>query len=184
MARVLGIVREGGGGWMRWAACGGVGTHRPSRQQATARSSYHLCPSRGTSHIERLTSHVSHRTSRDHLAQVNVDLYPVQAGDSLSLTLVSTLNQDGSGMPVGDPGQQVYDPSVPFRSTNADDYEYVMFGKVFKYKDARRKGGSDTVNAEVFASFGGLLMHLSGTPDRLKELDVDQSLYLMIRKVA
>jgi DNA-directed RNA polymerase I, II, and III subunit RPABC3 len=115
---------------------------------------------------------------------VNVDLYPVQAGDSLSLTLVSTLNQDGSGMPVGDPGQQVYDPSVPFRSTNADDYEYVMFGKVFKYKDARRKGGSDTVNAEVFASFGGLLMHLSGTPDRLKELDVDQSLYLMIRKVS
>lgn len=135
-------------------------------------------------HVARLTSNVSHRTSRDHLAQVNVDLYPVQAGDSLSLTLVSTLNQDGSGMPVGDPGQQVYDPSVPFRSTNADDYEYVMFGKVFKYKDARRKGGSDTVNAEVFASFGGLLMHLSGTPDRLKELDVDQSLYLMIRKVA
>ena len=135
-------------------------------------------------HVARLTSNVSHRTSRDHIAQVNVDLYPVQAGDSLSLTLVSTLNQDGSGMPVGDPGQQVYDPSVPFRSTNADDYEYVMFGKVFKYKDARRKGGSDTVNAEVFASFGGLLMHLSGTPDRLKELDVDQSLYLMIRKVA
>ena len=37
--------------------------------------------------------------------------------------------------------------------------------------------------AQVFASFGGLLMQLSGDPKRLEDLDVDQALYILIRKV-
>ncbi len=96
----------------------------------------------------------------------------------MGLCVASTLNLDGSEMPVGDPGQQVYDTSVGKRRTLADDYQYVMFGKVFKYKDA----GGKKVQAEVYASFGGLLMQMSGDPKKLDELDVDQSVYLLIRK--
>ena len=96
----------------------------------------------------------------------------------MTVALVSTLNTDGSGMPVGDPGQQVYDPSVGKRSTIADGFDYVMFGKVFKYKDQKMK----VVKAQVYASFGGLLMQLSGAPKDLEALDVDQSVYLLMRK--
>lgn len=100
----------------------------------------------------------------------------------MTVVLTPSLNLDGSGMPVGDPGQQVYDTSVGKRATKADKFEYVMFGKVFKYKDALMKKGQ-AVKAEVYASFGGLLMQLSGDPKKLESLDVDQSLYLMMRKV-
>ena len=109
-----------------------------------------------------------------------MDLYPVQAGEKVSVCVASTLNLDGSAMPVGDPGQQVYDTSVGKRPTLADQYEYVVFGKVFKYKDAAKDG---KVKAEVYASFGGLLMQMSGDPKKLDEVDVDQSVYLLMRKV-
>lgn len=116
----------------------------------------------------------------DLVLDLNVDLYPVSAGEKMSVCIASTLNLDGSAMPVGDPGQQVYDTSVGKRPTLADSYDYVAFGKVFKYKDAAKQG---KVRAEVYASFGGLLMQMSGEPKRLDDLDVDQSVYLLIRKV-
>jgi len=116
----------------------------------------------------------------DVVLDLNVDVYPVSAGDKLSVCIASTINLDGKPMPVGDPGQQVYDTSVGKRATLADSYDYVAFGKVFKYKDAAKDG---RVKAEVYASFGGLLMQMSGDPKQLDELDVDQSVYLLIRKV-
>jgi DNA-directed RNA polymerase I, II, and III subunit RPABC3 len=129
--------------------------------------------------VSRVTAH-SQLYDMDLVLDVNVDLYPLQAGDKVALCLSPTLNLDGSGMPVGDPGQQVYDTSVGKRATLADGYEYVMFGKVFKYKDATQQG---KVKAEVYASFGGLLMQLSGDPKKLEDLDVDNTLYLLMRKV-
>jgi DNA-directed RNA polymerase I, II, and III subunit RPABC3 len=61
-----------------------------------------------------------------------------------------------------------------------DKYEYVMYGRVFKYKDASAQGA---VRADVFVSFGGLLMQLTGDPARLQELALDLNVYLLIRKV-
>lgn len=58
-----------------------------------------------------------------------------------------------------------------------DRYDYVMYGKVYKYKDA---GGG---RVEVFVSYGGLLMLLAGDPRKLSHLEVDSSLYLLMRKV-
>lgn len=37
--------------------------------------------------------------------------------------------------------------------------------------------------AQVYVSYGGLLMQLTGDPKRLEDLDVDQSIYLLLRKV-
>lgn len=116
----------------------------------------------------------------DLILDINVDLYPVKSGEKLALCLSGTLNTDGSAMPVGDPGQQVYDTSIGKRESLADLYDYVMFGKVFKYKDAMDNGH---VKADVFVSFGGLLMQLSGDPKRLEDLDIDNNVYLLLRKV-
>lgn len=119
------------------------------------------------------------------MLDVNVDLYPVKTGEKVALCLAPSLNLDGSDMPTGDPGQQIYDTvwivlkrmiylhsnkhveigslnlvvssilqntkarllillvllqSIGKRPSLADKYDYVMFGKVFKYKDAADSG--------------------------------------------
>lgn len=36
---------------------------------------------------------------------------------------------------------------------------------------------------QVYVSYGGLLMQLTGDPKRLEDLDIDQNIYLLMRKV-
>ena len=59
------------------------------------------------------------------------------------------------------------------------DYEYVMYGKVFKFKET-----SDTAapRVEVYVSFGGLLMQLTGDPGRLVHMRLDDNIFLLIKK--
>ena len=38
-------------------------------------------------------------------------------------------------------------------------------------------------NLQVYVSYGGLLMQLTGDPKRLEDLDIDQNIYLLMRKV-
>lgn len=38
--------------------------------------------------------------------------------------------------------------------------------------------------SQVYVSYGGLLMQLTGDPKRLEDLDVDQNIYLLCRKVS
>ena len=93
------------------------------------------------------------------------------------MALSSTLNIDGSK------GSDKYDASFPGlkgKQSLMDRYEYVMFGKVFKFKD-NTAGGQ--VRVEVYISFGGLLMLLVGDPKKLESLEVDSSIYLLMRKV-
>lgn len=66
------------------------------------------------------------------------------------------------------------------RKTLMDAYEYVMYGKIFKYKDSSRGG---QIRVEVYISFGGLLMQLTGDPKKLEALEVDDNVYLLMRKV-
>lgn len=61
-----------------------------------------------------------------------------------------------------------------------DNFDYVMHGKVFRFKDRSETG---VAKVDVFISFGGLLMQLTGDPKRLEELDLDQGIYLLLRKV-
>jgi len=70
--------------------------------------------------------------------------------------------------------------SIGSRPTLADKYDYVMFGRVFKYKDSSASGH---IKADVYVSFGGLLMQLTGDPKRLEDLDLDQNIYLLMRKL-
>lgn len=118
----------------------------------------------------------------DLILDINIDVYPVSQGDKLTVCLASTLNLDGTEMETarGSNNQYVYDASIGSRPTLADRYDYVMFGRVFKYKDSSASGHS---KADVYVSFGGLLMQLTGDPKRVEDLDLDQTVYLLIRKV-
>lgn len=117
----------------------------------------------------------------DLILDINIDVYPVAQGDKLSVCLATTLNLDGSAMPTNPSGQQnQYDSTVGTRPTLADKFDYVMYGRVFKYKDSSASGHT---KADVYVSFGGLLMQLTGDPKRVEDLDLDLTVYLLIRKV-
>ncbi|KDD74476.1 hypothetical protein H632_c1286p2 [Helicosporidium sp. ATCC 50920] len=66
------------------------------------------------------------------------------------------------------------------RPTLLDRYDYAMHGRVFKLVDGA--GAESTARAETYISFGGLLMHLAADPRRLEEIDVDDDVFLLIRK--
>ena len=61
--------------------------------------------------------------------------------------------------------------------SHADDFEYVMYGKVFKH---HQKAGEHLMAG--FISFGGLLMHLHGDETNLNKLALDTRIYLLMRK--
>jgi len=55
-----------------------------------------------------------------------------------------------------------------------------MHGKVFKYGDVNVGGAT---KLEIYFSFGGLLMKLVGDPSKLKVIEVDSAVYLLIRRL-
>lgn len=101
---------------------------------------------------------------------INSQLYKLELGDKFSLMLASTLNLDGT--PDANEFNQSGDPSL------ADNYEYVMHGKVFKVQQSGNEG-----KMEVFTSYGGLLMSLKGQPINLSKIELDQRMYLLIKKI-
>jgi len=115
----------------------------------------------------------------DLILDVNTDIYPLAEGNKVTLALASTLNLQGK--PEGDSYEPSDEPSL------ADRYEYVMFGKVYKFdrdgdkKDAPKKNPNAKVS--VYMSYGGLLMMLRGDPKNLLRIELDSRLYLLLRKV-
>lgn len=101
---------------------------------------------------------------------VNTEVYPLREGEKFSMALSSTLNEDGT------PDTGYFTPGN--RKTLADNYEYVMQGKLYRISE-----GSGQGKAEINASFGGLLMMLKGDPSYFKKYELDQRLFLLIRKV-
>ena len=59
------------------------------------------------------------------------------------------------------------------------DYEYVMYGKVFKFKET---SDSAVPRVEVYIAYGGLLMQLTGDPTRVVSLRLDDNVFLLIKK--
>eukprot|EP00842_Homolaphlyctis_polyrhiza_P002852 jgi/Hompol1/3568/HPOL_001621-RA len=110
---------------------------------------------------------------------VNTEIYPMAINEKFTLALASTLSLDGT--PIDTSKKQPWrDPnSVPAdkRTETLDaSFDYVMYGKVFKYDDA------GAAKVSVYASFGGLLMCLAGDYRQLQSLTVGQYLYLLVRK--
>lgn len=90
------------------------------------------------------------------LLDYNSEIYRISPQSKITVLLASTLSL------AGDPSTGTYDQSVQTDATVsgdkgiqgslADNYEYVMHGRVFQYEHK----GKDQVEIDV--SFGGLLM--------------------------
>eukprot|EP00761_Pharyngomonas_kirbyi_P009365 gb/GECH01009381.1/.p1 GENE.gb/GECH01009381.1/~~gb/GECH01009381.1/.p1 ORF type:complete len:147 (+),score=27.39 gb/GECH01009381.1/:1-441(+) len=109
----------------------------------------------------------------DMVLDVNTDIYPVYIGDRLTVALAATLELGGKM----DSGR--YDPllGTAEKPSLMDKYDYVMHGKVFRTK------AQSSTKTDVYISFGGLLMKLSGEPRVLYDVAyTDSGLYLLIRQ--
>lgn len=100
---------------------------------------------------------------------VNTDLFPVTAGETITLALANTLSPDGEA-----PARSWRPPKAGEKSL-ADDFDYVMQGTVYKF--------SETANDKLalYASFGGLLMSLEGSHRHLGALKQEQ-IFVLIRR--
>lgn len=71
----------------------------------------------------------------DMILDVNIELYPFNPKDRFTVVLARSLALDG----VVFENEGVYDPLRSASKTLADDYEYVMFGKVYKFDENKAK---------------------------------------------
>ncbi|KAH9276070.1 hypothetical protein BASA83_001343 [Batrachochytrium salamandrivorans] len=113
---------------------------------------------------------------------INTEIYPLKTAEKFTLALATTLALDGVSVdttkkqPWRDPAFATPVSGTTSAKSLADDYDYVMYGKVYKYED---EGGA---KVSVYASFGGLLMCLAGDFRQLQNLSVGQYIYLLMRK--
>eukprot|EP00919_Chromeraceae_sp_WS-2016_P009529 GHVR01022376.1.p1 GENE.GHVR01022376.1~~GHVR01022376.1.p1 ORF type:complete len:144 (+),score=13.64 GHVR01022376.1:294-725(+) len=97
------------------------------------------------------------------LIDINTDIFPLKRDQHLEIILTKTLT----------PAKATYRDGAT--STLMDSYDYCMYGKVFKIDE---KGNRMT----VYASFGGLMMSLSGESRDLDKLELNKRVYILIRK--
>ncbi|XWS56420.1 hypothetical protein CRYUN_Cryun09bG0083800 [Craigia yunnanensis] len=126
---------------------------------------------------------------------MNAAIYPMSVGDRFVMALAWTLNLDGTA----DTGYYTQEE----KESLADYYEYVMRGKLYMISEEKegtsnekqgtssskeKEGTSDEsarriVKLEIKASFGGLLMTLKGSPSYMSKFELDQTLFLLIKKL-
>ncbi|KAJ6242659.1 DNA-directed RNA polymerases i [Anaeramoeba flamelloides] len=102
---------------------------------------------------------------------INTAIYPILLEDKFTIALSKTLSFDGKK------DEGVYDQSRT--ASLADNFEYVMHGKVYKYQEDPKI----TSKVSIYVSFGGLLMELCGDTRNLQEIELDMNIYLLMRKV-
>ncbi|KDQ08501.1 hypothetical protein BOTBODRAFT_179853 [Botryobasidium botryosum FD-172 SS1] len=104
----------------------------------------------------------------------NVELYPLRTGESFTFALASSLRKGGMTDAADKDARDVWRPDGS--SGLEEDYEYVMFGKVYKFDE----GASEVVTA--YASFGGLLMALTGSYRHMQRIVIGENVYLLMRR--
>merc|ERR1719472_706270 len=106
---------------------------------------------------------------------INNIIYPVKIDETIQ---VAPTDNKKNLKDFHDHDARILGPSI------MDQYEYVMFGKVYKKTDSKPAKEGDTRMSTVFISYGGLLMKLDSEEyDALKDLHVNDGVYLMMRKV-
>lgn len=103
---------------------------------------------------------------------INSDLFPVKTNESVTVTLASSLSLDGAN----DASTTTsWRPPKAGETSLADDYDYVMYGTVYKFEE----GADDKIS--VYVSFGGLLLCLEGGYRNLSGLK-QENVYLLMRR--
>ncbi|KAF9458208.1 RNA polymerase [Collybia nuda] len=135
--------------------------------------------------VSRLYAH-SKNYDMDLTLDYNIELFPLQQEQSFALALASSLARSGSSAEAGgvdgmgedteDKERDVWRPDGKGRRGLEDDYDYVMYGKVYKFD------GGTTEIVTAYASFGGLLMSLTGSFRHMTSIVLGDPVYLLIRK--
>lgn len=109
------------------------------------------------------------------ILDVNVDIYPVHAKESLTIGITTSV-ANRSSAPDDLNVYELTDTSPQRHPSLMDSYDYVMYGKIFKLEEKASE------RRTIYASFGGLLMSLTADKQVVGELDLDRRIYLLIRK--
>ncbi len=105
----------------------------------------------------------------DLLLDMNCQIYSVKEGEKRTIVLASTLNLDGTPDDHFSYNSSANEPSL------ADAYDYVMHGRIFQI-DYKKDG-----IVVIAASFGGLLMRLTGDQRHLSSILPDMRLYILVK---
>ncbi|KAI2473555.1 DNA-directed RNA polymerases I [Annulohypoxylon bovei var. microspora] len=103
---------------------------------------------------------------------INTELLPIRAGVNIEVLLATSLSLDGTKDEDEEKGWR----HVRGESNLADMYDYVCYGKIYKFED-----GVDGQTIRAYISFGGLLMQLEGPYKKLTPLRVENA-YLLVKK--
>ncbi|CAE8678909.1 unnamed protein product [Polarella glacialis] len=106
---------------------------------------------------------------------INNIIYPVLPGEQIYVAITNNVSPAENPRKLNTAVD--HDPRLLGKSI-MDQFEYVMFGKVYKKDDKKNEN-----LAVVFASFGGLLMKLQGNSTQLAEFHLNDGIYLLMRKV-
>ncbi|KAL9716090.1 DNA-directed RNA polymerases I, II, and III subunit RPABC3 [Leucoagaricus gongylophorus] len=112
----------------------------------------------------------------------NFELFPLKNGESFALALASSLDREGVPSMVTDGDEETdkdrhkWRPDGKGKRGLEEDYEYVMYGKVYKFDS----GTAEIVTA--YLSFGGLLMSLTGSFRHMTSIVLGDPVYLLVRK--
>ena len=130
----------------------------------------------------------------------NCEIFPLQAGQSVVLALASSLARDPAASQDGtveeDRDRDVWRPDGKDRRGFEDDYDYVMYGRVYRFDPGEKDNVyvlnlypsklSDVLTSPplrtAYASFGGLLMSLSGSFRHMTNIVLGDPVFLLLRK--
>ena len=119
---------------------------------------------------------------------INSEIYPMKVGAYYTVLLAKSISDA-----IPTPKNFDYNLFANSKNTLMDSFDYVMCGKVFQlWSDKKRDGvNSDTDTLSISISFGGLLFQISrlkrddktGKPKSFEDIDLDETLYLLIKKL-
>ncbi|ODN73162.1 hypothetical protein L202_07728 [Cryptococcus amylolentus CBS 6039] len=132
--------------------------------------------------VSRITA-TSHNHSMALTLDLAVELYPLLAGETFTLSLARSLEpEEDEEAEGGEEGGEVKKIKRELWRRESqglgDDYDYVMYGKIYKFDDSAQGDAQTT----AYFSFGGLLMALRGSYRHLASVVVGENVYLLLRK--
>ncbi|EJD54089.1 RNA polymerase I [Auricularia subglabra TFB-10046 SS5] len=127
----------------------------------------------GGKKFDRVSRLAAHSSNLDmHLTlDYNSEIFPLHQDQSFTMALATSLGAGGA-----DDEQNSWRPDGRGSGGLDNEYEYVMYGKVYKFDE----GSGENVTA--YASFGGLLMALSGSFRHMQGIVLGDPIYLLIRR--
>eukprot|EP00924_Labyrinthula_sp_SR-Ha-C_P014358 snap_masked-scaffold_20-processed-gene-3.17-mRNA-1 protein AED:0.02 eAED:0.02 QI:0/-1/0/1/-1/1/1/0/153 len=115
---------------------------------------------------------VGRATTYDITTMIDIlnEVFPLKLQDKITVTMAKSVSLDAEKGANSKTYDQSGEPSL------VDKYDYCMHGKVYQVDQV------DEEKRVVYVSYGGLLQKLEGDQRHLKNILLDMSIYILIRK--